>query len=511
MIENRCFIHHNLDTFALVVCIYFLDIPIVPCYNLKNLEVSMKYDVVIGIEVHIQLKTKTKIFCGCGTAFGAEPNTLVCPVCLGFPGVLPVLNQWVIEYAMIASLALNCKITPLSRFHRKNYFYPDLPKAYQISQYDEPLSVQGYIDLPTGKRVGITRTHMEEDAGKLIHSGDGKSLVDYNRTGIPLLEIVSEPDISTPQEAYDYLTTLKAIIKYTGVSDCNMEEGSLRCDVNISIKPEGSITLGTKAEIKNLNSFKAVEKALTYEIQRQIKVVDSGNKVVQETRLWDEKKQITSSMRSKEEAHDYRYFPDPDLPPIQINQEYIQSIQETIPELPQAKTKRFISQYSLPEYDVQILVADKDLSDFYEETVHLFVNPKIVSNWIITELLCLLGETKTGIKDCHVTPEDLSRILHMIEAGTISGKIGKDVLLEVFRTGMPPEQIVKEKGLTQITDINELESMIEKILQENPKAVEQYREGKKQAMGFFVGQVMRLTSGKAHPEAVNEILKKRLE
>ncbi|MEK7273798.1 MAG: Asp-tRNA(Asn)/Glu-tRNA(Gln) amidotransferase subunit GatB, partial [Candidatus Desantisbacteria bacterium] len=341
----------------------------------------MKYDVVIGIEVHIQLKTRTKIFCGCDTAFGAESNTHVCPICLGFPGVLPVLNRRVVEYAITASLALNCEITLLSRFHRKNYFYPDLPKAYQISQYDEPLAVNGYINIANGKgekKIRITRAHLEEDAGKLIHSGEGISLVDYNRTGVPLLEIVSQPDISTPQEAYDYLTALKAIIKYTGVSDCNMEEGSLRCDANISIKPEGDITLGTKAEIKNLNSFKAVEKALTYEIQRQIKLVDSGGKVVQETRLWDEKKQITSSMRSKEEAHDYRYFPDPDLMPMQISQEYVQSIQETIPELPQAKAKRFVSQYSLPEYDVQILVADRDLADFYEETARLFThNPKM--------------------------------------------------------------------------------------------------------------------------------------
>lgn len=471
----------------------------------------MKYDVVIGLEVHIQLKTRTKIFCGCGIAFGAEPNTLVCPVCLGFPGVLPVLNRRVVEYAIMASLALNCEITPLSRFHRKNYFYPDLPKAYQISQYDEPLAINGYIGLPNGKRIGITRAHLEEDAGKLIHSIEGISLVDYNRTGTPLLEIVSEPDISTSQEAYDYLTNLKAIIEYIGVSDCNMEEGSLRCDVNISIKPEGNITLGTKTEIKNMNSFRAVEKAITYEIQRQIKLVDSGGKVVQETRLWDEKKQITVSMRSKEDAHDYRYFPDPDLMPIQISPEYVQSIHKAIPELPQAKAKRFVSQYNLPEYDVQILVTDKDLSDFYEETVRLIANPKMVSNWIITEMLCLLGEAKIGIKECQVTPDYLSRMLQMIETGAISGKIGKDVLLEVFRTGMPPEQIVKEKGLTQITDINELESMIDKILQENPKAVEQYREGKKQAIGFFVGQVMRLTSGKAQPETVNEILKKRLE
>ncbi len=470
----------------------------------------MKYDVVIGIEVHIQLKTKTKIFCGCGTDFGAEPNTLVCPVCLGFPGVLPVLNQKAVEYGMTAGLALNCEITPLSRFHRKNYFYPDLPKAYQISQYDQPLAINGYINLPDGKRIQITRAHLEEDAGKLIHSGD-RSLVDYNRVGTPLLEIVSEPELSTPQETYDYLTALKAIIKYTGVSDCNMEEGSLRCDANISIKPEGAATLGTKAEIKNLNSFRAVERALIYEIQRQTKLVDSGEKVVQETRLWDEKKQITSSMRSKEEAHDYRYFPDPDLMPIQISPEHVQSIQKSIPELPQAKAKRFVSQYSLPEYDVQILVADRDLADFYEKTVHLAANPKMVSNWIITELLGLLGEVKIGINDCQVTPEYLSQILQLIENKTISGKIGKEVLLEAFKTGVSPEQIVKEKGLTQITDTNELESMITKILQENPKAVEQYREGKKQALGFFVGQVMRLTSGKAQPETVNELLKKHLE
>ncbi|MFH1861089.1 MAG: Asp-tRNA(Asn)/Glu-tRNA(Gln) amidotransferase subunit GatB [bacterium] len=471
----------------------------------------MKYDIVIGLEVHVQLKTRTKIFCGCNTAFGAEPNTLVCPVCLGLPGVLPVLNHRVIEYAVKASLALNCEIASLSRFHRKNYFYPDLPKAYQVSQYDEPLAVNGYVDISNGKRIRITRAHLEEDAGKLIHSGEGISLVDYNRTGIPLLEIVSEPDISTPQEAYDYLTNLKAIIEYTDVSDCNMEEGSLRCDANISIKPEGAVMLGTKAEIKNMNSFRAVERALTHEIQRQAKLVDQGGKVVQETRLWDEKKQTTSSMRLKEEAHDYRYFPEPDLMPVRISQEYVQSINETIPELPQARMKRFVSQYNLSEYDVQILVADKDLADFYEETVRLFANPKMVGNWIITEMLCLLGEARIGIGECQVTADYLSRMLQMIETGIISGKIGKDVLAEVFRTGMSPEQIVKEKGLVQITDINELELVINKILQENPRVVEQYREGKKQALGFFVGQVMRLTSGKAQPEMVNEILKKQLE
>ncbi|MBU0700672.1 Asp-tRNA(Asn)/Glu-tRNA(Gln) amidotransferase subunit GatB [bacterium] len=471
----------------------------------------MKYDIVIGLEVHVQLKTRTKIFCGCDTAFGAEPNTFVCPVCLGFPGVLPVLNHRVIEYAVKAGLALNCEIASLSRFSRKNYFYPDLPKAYQVSQYDEPLAVNGFIDLTNGKRIGITRAHLEEDAGKLIHSNERISLVDYNRTGIPLLEIVSEPDISTPQEAYDYLTNLKAIIEYTGVSDCNMEEGSLRCDANISIKPNGAVMLGTKAEIKNMNSFRAVERALTHEIQRQIKLVDQGGKVVQETRLWDEKKQTTSSMRLKEEAHDYRYFPEPDLMPVRISQEYVQNIKETIPELPQARMKRFVSQYNLPEYDVQILIADKDLADFYEETVRLFNSPKMVSNWIITEMLCLLGEERIGIRECQVTPDYLSQMLQMIETGIISGKIGKDVLAEIFRNGMSPEQIVKEKGLIQITDTNELESVINKILQENPRVVEQYREGKKQALGFFVGQVMRLTSGKAQPEIVNEILKKQLE
>ncbi len=470
----------------------------------------MKYVVVIGLEVHVQLKTKTKIFCGCDNSFGAEPNTHTCPVCLGFPGTLPVLNHKVVDDAIKASLALNCKIAPICRFHRKNYFYPDLPKAYQVSQYDEPLAINGYIDLASGKRIGITRAHLEEDAGKLIHSGAGESLVDYNRTGTPLLEIVSQPDISSPQEAYDYLTRLKAIIEYTESSDCNMEEGSLRCDVNISIKPEGTIPLGTRAEIKNVNSFRAVERALIYEIQRQTELVDQGNKVVQETRLWDEKKQITSSMRSKEEAHDYRYFPEPDLMPIRINQEWIQAIQETIPELPQAKRERFISQYNLSEYDTQLLVADRELADFYEETVCLFTNPKMVSNWIITEMLCLLSEARIGIKECSVTPFYLSQMLQMIEDGIISGKMGKEILSEVFTTGKPPEQIVKEKGLIQITDTNELESVIDHILQENPKIVEQYREGKKQALGFFVGQVMKVTGGKAKPGTVNEILKKRL-
>ncbi|MFH1897658.1 MAG: Asp-tRNA(Asn)/Glu-tRNA(Gln) amidotransferase subunit GatB [Candidatus Desantisbacteria bacterium] len=471
----------------------------------------MKYDVVIGLEVHVQLKTRTKIFCGCDNSFGAEPNTHTCPVCLGFPGTLPVLNHKVVDYAITASLALNCEIAPVSRFHRKNYFYPDLPKAYQISQYDEPLAVNGHIDLASGKRIGITRAHLEEDAGKLIHSDAGQSLVDYNRTGTPLLEIVSQPDISSPQEAYDYLTRLKAIVEYTEASDCNMEEGSLRCDVNISIKPEGTIPLGTRAEIKNVNSFRAVERALIYEIQRQTELLDQGDKVIQETRLWDEKKQITSSMRSKEEAHDYRYFPEPDLMPIRINQEWIQAISETIPELPQARGKRFISQYNLSEYDTQVLVADKGMADFYEETVKLFPSPKVVSNWLTGEMFRLLSEAKIGIRKCQVTPLYLSQLLQMIEDGIISGKMGKELLPEVFKTGISPELIVKEKGLVQITDKGELEAVIDNVIKENPKIVEQYREGKKQALGFFVGQVMRITNGKAKPETVNEILKKRLE
>jgi len=368
------------------------------------------------------------------------------------------------------------------------------------------LAINGYIDLTSEKRIAITRAHLEEDAGKLIHSDAGESLVDYNRTGTPLLEIVSQPNISSPQEAYDYLTRLKAIVEYTEASDCNMEEGSLRCDVNISIKPEGTISLGTRAEIKNVNSFRAVKRALIYEIQRQTELVDRGDKVVQETRLWDEKKQITSSMRSKEEAHDYRYFPEPDLMPIRINQEWIQAIFETIPELPQAREKRFIKQYNLSEYDTQILVADKGMADFYEETVKLFPNPKMISNWLTTEIFRLLSEAKIGINQCHVTPQYLSQLLQMIENGIISGKMGKELLPEVFRTGISPELIVKEKGLVQITDKGELETVIDNVIKENPKIVEQYREGKKQSLGFFVGQVMRITNGKAKPETVNEIL-----
>jgi aspartyl-tRNA(Asn)/glutamyl-tRNA(Gln) amidotransferase subunit B len=471
----------------------------------------MKYEPVIGLEVHVQLKTDTKIFCGCSTHFGSEPNTQVCPVCLGFPGVLPVLNRKVVEYAIKAALALNCEIATVCRFHRKNYFYPDLPKAYQISQYDEPIAKHGYIELSNNKKIGIARAHLEEDAGKLIHPGGGISFIDYNRAGTPLLEIVSKPEISSPQEAHEYLKILKSIMQYIEVSDCNMEEGSLRCDANVSVKPVESNILGVKTEIKNMNSFRAVEKALNYEIIRQIELLESGNEIVQETRLWDEEHQQTFPMRTKEEAHDYRYFPEPDLMPVYITEEWIKDIQTTIPELPVKKYKRFISQYNLPAYDAEILTSDKALAIFFEDTVKLFQQSKTVSNWIMTEVLSLLREAKINIEQAKITPEYLARMLKMIEDGIISGKIGKKIISEIFNTGKTPEDIVKEKGLTQISDRDELEKIALKVIQDNPKAVEQYRNGKKQALSFLIGQIMRITHGKAQPQLVNEILHEKLD
>lgn len=469
----------------------------------------MNYEAVIGLETHVQLKTKSKIFCGCSTNFGAEPNSQTCPVCLGFPGVLPVLNKKVVELALKSALALNCRITPNCKFHRKNYFYPDLPKAYQISQYDEPLAIDGYLDVE-GVKIGITRVHLEEDAGKLIHTQEGDSLVDYNRCGMPLIEIVSHPDLKTPHQAYEYLTNLKAILEYLEVSDCNMEEGSLRCDANVSIRPVGQVELGTKTEVKNMNSFKAVERALTYEIERQIKVVQQGEQINQETRLWDEKKEITTPMRSKEEAHDYRYFPEPDLVPLEVSQEWTEKIKAGIPELPQAKRQRFMAGYELPPYDAQVLTANKSLADFFENTTKLYPKPKMVSNWIMTEVLGYLAGANLDISQSKLTPTHLVKMLELIDTGTISGKIGKEVLPEIFKTGRAPVEIIQEKGLTQITDGDEIVKVIEQVITENPKAVEDYKAGKKETLGFLVGQVMKLTKGKANPQLTNKLLQERI-
>lgn len=463
----------------------------------------MNYEAVIGLEVHVQLKTKSKIFCGCSTNFGAEPNSQTCPVCLGLPGVLPVLNKRVVEYAVKAALALNCQITKSCKFHRKNYFYPDLPKAYQISQYDEPLAKEGYLEIQEAK-IDIIRVHLEEDAGKLIHTAEKSSLVDFNRCGIPLIEIVTRPELKTPQQAYEYLTILKSILEYMEISDCNMEEGSLRCDANVSIKPIGQTKLGIKTEVKNMNSFKAVEKALTYEIERQIKV---NGEIIQETRLWDEKKQITTPMRTKEKAHDYRYFPEPDLVPLEVSQEWINEIKTTIPELPQAKRKRFIEEYGLPPYDAGVLTATKQLAEFFERTTKLYPNPKIVSNWIMTEVLAI---SNLEITQSKLTPTHLAEMLKLIDKGTISGKIGKEIFPEIFKTGKMPNEIIQEKGLIQITDEDEIVKIIDKVIAENPKAVEEYKAGKKQILGFLVGQVMKQTKGKANPKLTNIVLQEKL-
>lgn len=477
-----------------------------------------KYEAVIGLEVHVELKTNSKIFCACSTEFGAAPNTQVCPVCLGLPGTLPVVNKRVVDFAIKAGLALNCKIAEFSKFDRKNYYYPDLPKGYQISQYDLPICEHGYLDIEVDgetKRIGITRIHMEEDAGKLMHEGDAiaeaeSSLVDYNRTGVPLLEIVSEPDLRSPEEAVAYLEKLKAILQYTEVSDCKMQEGSLRCDANVSVRPVGAAEFGTKTELKNMNSFKALQKALEYEIERQIDILEDGGEVVQETRSWNENKGITVSLRSKEEAHDYRYFPDPDLVPLVIDREWVERIRETLPELPDERKRRLIEEYGLPEYDATVITSSKDLADYFDRCLQYFGDAKKVSNWIMAELLRLLNARDLEAADCPVSPEQLAELLQLIDKGTISGKIAKQVFEEMFDTGKTAAAIVKEKGLEQISDAGELERIVEQVIADNPDPVADYRNGKKQAIGFLVGQVMKATRGKANPQLVNELLRKKL-
>jgi aspartyl-tRNA(Asn)/glutamyl-tRNA(Gln) amidotransferase subunit B len=475
----------------------------------------MEFDAVIGLEVHVQLNTQSKIFCSCSTQFGAQANTQVCPVCLGLPGVLPVLNKEVLKKAIQAGLALNCKIASYSKFDRKNYFYPDLPKAYQISQYDKPICYDGYIEIATDhviKKIGITRLHMEEDAGKNIHSEDSDykvSYVDFNRTGVPLIEIVSEPDINTPDEAYQYLQNLRSILKYIEVSDCNMEEGSLRCDVNVSLKPKGSTTFGQKVEIKNLNSFRSVKLALEYEIERQKKMLLQNEKIVQETRLWDSDRNITFSMRSKEEAHDYRYFPEPDLPPIEISWEFIEQLKNELPELPHQKRIRFMQQYGLPEYDAQVLTTTRQLASYYESVVADGAQPKKASNWIMSEVLAKIDDPET-IDSFIVKPKDLAILLKRIDDATISGKIAKTVFEEMLETGKNPDTIINEKGLRQVTDTGAIESIIDEVIKNNPKSVEDYKNGKDKALKFLIGQVMKESKGKANPQMVNDILIKKL-
>lgn len=477
----------------------------------------MQYEPVIGLEVHVQLNTETKIFCGCSTKFGSEPNSQTCPVCLGMPGVLPVLNKSALDKAVLAGLALNCQVSQYSKFDRKNYFYPDLPKAYQISQYDKPVCLNGFIEISTPggtKKIGITRLHMEEDAGKSIHSEDKSaniSYVDLNRTGVPLAEIVSEPDMRSADEAYEYLNKLKSIIKYTGVSDVNMEEGSLRCDVNVSVRELGAPAFGEKVEVKNLNSFKAVKAAINYEIERQISLIDSGEKkaIVQETRLWDADRQETYSMRSKEDAHDYRYFPDPDLTPVIITDEYIKSLKAMLPELPDARKNRFTGEYSIPGYDAEVLTAVKQVADYYEDVIKCGANPKKASNWIMSELLGQLQDPEQ-IDSFPVKPANLASLLKLIDNDTISGKIAKTVFREMIDTGKNADLIVEEKGLKQVSDSSEIESIIIRVIESNPQSVDDYKNGKEKAMGFLVGQIMKESKGKANPKLVNELLLKKL-
>ena len=475
----------------------------------------MKFEPVIGLEIHAQLKTKTKIFCGCSTSFGAPPNTHTCPVCLGMPGVLPVLNKKVVEYTLRMAIATDCKVAGKSRFARKNYFYPDLPKGYQISQYELPIAEFGHIDIEVNgdkKRIGITRIHMEEDAGKLVHDPDRPiSMVDFNRTGVPLIEIVSEPDIRAPEDAGAYLRQLRSIVRYLGICDGNLEEGSFRCDANISIRLQGSKTLGTRTELKNLNSFKNVEKAILYEISRQKEILTDGGKVTQETRLWDAAKNRTTSMRGKEEAHDYRYFPDPDLLPLVIDDGWIDSVKKSLPELPETKKKRFMKQYSLPLYDAGFLTSDRNVADFFENCVKIFPDPKQVSNWVMGALSAHLNALGKTISQSPISPENLAKLLSLIDQGVISGKIAKTVFDEMGKSGKTPDQIVNEKGLVQVTDAGKIEKVVSDVLSRSSDEVEAYKGGKTKLLGYFVGQVMKETRGKANPKIVNDLLKKVLD
>ena len=474
----------------------------------------MEFESVIGLEVHAQLKTNTKIFCNCSTAFGAPPNTHVCPVCLGMPGVLPVLNRKVVDYTLRMALATHCEIQPESRFARKNYFYPDLPKGYQISQYELPIARNGHLDISVegnARRIGINRIHMEEDAGKLVHDPDRPvSRVDLNRTGVPLIEIVSEPDLRTAEEAGAYLRRLRAIIRYLGVGDGNMEEGSFRCDANVSIMPRGAAVFGIRTELKNLNSFKHVEKAIQYEIQRQKEVILDGAQVVQETRLWNPDRNLSTSMRGKEEAHDYRYFPDPDLLPLVIDDDWIAAVRADLPELPAEKRARFETEYGLPAMDAEVLTAGRELADFFEACVKAFPQPKSVSNWVMGPLLGLLNARNLSVEDSPVSADHLADLLKLMDEGAISGKIAKTVFDEMADTGKPPKTIVEEKGLVQVSDAGALEAEVDAVLAANPDEVAAYKGGRKKLMGFFVGQVMKATRGKANPRLVNEILGKKL-
>jgi aspartyl-tRNA(Asn)/glutamyl-tRNA(Gln) amidotransferase subunit B len=474
----------------------------------------MEFETVIGLEVHAQLLTDTKIFCSCSTKFGGAPNSHTCPICLGMPGVLPVLNKKVVEFAMKMALATNCRINKSCSYARKNYFYPDLPKGYQISQYAYPLAEHGHVFLDVDgvqKKIGITRIHMEEDAGKLMHDEHNPvSYVDLNRTGVPLIEIVSEPDMRSPEEAADYLKRLHEILVYLEICDGNMEEGSFRCDANVSIRPKGQKEFGIRAELKNMNSFRNVQRALEYEVKRQQYLVENGGKVVQETRLWDDAQGVTNSMRSKEEAHDYRYFPDPDLVPVIVDDVWVEKVSKDLPELPLAKRERFIKDYQIPVYDAGVLTSDKALAHYYEEVVRLCAKPKAASNWVMGDVLRFLNEEKRDIRQCPIAPDALAEMIRLIEDATISGKMAKDIIEEMYKTGKDPKSIIAEKGMVQITDEGALGAAIQKIMDANPNQLKDYRGGKDKLFGFFVGQVMKATQGKANPQLVNDLLKKML-
>jgi aspartyl-tRNA(Asn)/glutamyl-tRNA(Gln) amidotransferase subunit B len=481
---------------------------------------TAKYETVIGLEVHLQLETDTKAFCGCSTEFGKPPNSHTCPVCLGFPGSLPVLNEKAFLYSIKVALALNCKIQDTIKFDRKNYYYPDLPKNFQISQFDMPLSYDGFVDVPSGidsggrgarKKVSIKRVHLEEDAGKLIHPAKASySLVDFNRAGMPLLEIVTDPDINSPEEAYDYLTALKSILQYLRVSDCDMEKGSLRCDANISIRKVGAKELGVKVEVKNMNSFRWVREALIYEVNRQIALAEAKEKIIQETRLWDAQKLVTISMRSKEEAHDYRYFPEPDLVPFIVDKKIIEEIRKALPELPEARADRFIKEYGLSEYDARVLTGQIDLADYFEECARGYANRKTLTNWINGDIAAEMNARNMNILGLGIQPKDLVELLKMIDNQSISGKTAKDVLVEMIETKKRAGEIVNSKGLSQISDKDEIEQVVRDVLAKNERSVNDYKGGKKTAITFLIGQVMKQTLGKANPAMVNDMLKKHL-
>jgi len=480
------------------------------------------YEIVIGLEVHAELRTNTKIFCGCSTKFGGEPNSQVCPVCLGLPGALPVLNEKALEYTILAGLALNCEIAESSKFDRKQYFYPDSPKAYQISQYDLPFCKKGWIEISTDntaagvtKKVGITRVHLEEEAGKLVHSGSGimdssYSMADYNRCGIPLIEIVGEPDLRSPKEARDYLEKLRILLLYTGVSDCKMEEGSLRCDANISLRRKGDLQFGVLAELKNINSFRSVQAALEYEAERQASLLDAGEKMIKQTRGWDENKGVTAFMRSKEEASDYRYFPEPDLLPVTVPRERVETLAKRLPEMPDTRRWRYVEKWGLPEYDAELISSSREMADYYEATVAVYNQPKVVGNWVMGELARLLNQEHIEFSELKIKPDALAKMLSLIDAGTISGKIAKTVFEEMFFSGKDPQAIVAEKGLVQISDTSELEDMARRIIEANPQSVADYRTGKEQALKFLIGQMMKESKGRANPTSVNDILKQQL-